>query len=413
MELSENEKKIIRDYLLHPIDFIESKFHHLLPDQHYPDGAKLTRGKIDENGVIRRFLMIPQDDNSDSLIIPIETYIEGDSMNHSCTLVSSKMYFHDYSEDKKTYLTHRTVQEGMIFVKSVVKNAMDSAGNRYCLISKSAPSMRYISEFNPEVRERVGNHYYLSRFGIYRSNESCYKKIEIVPFFGRSLLLYLTDGAFSHEKKRLLTYAILKAYLEQISDKNLVHTDINPQNICIKEEIDGFQLTFIDFEDSFVAGAQLSNGLGTPGYLAPEFFKNPTHCERQLEIRAGGEQSWINALKSDFRQRFTAASDLFALGRLLLDYMEIDVCSPYFDLIISMCSFYCHDRPTPEKIKEVLLLNELETSALAIMSPDAADTRLLGIGNADGTPDDARGSDASGDMMISAETSLNAPTKAP
>lgn len=413
MKISENEKKIIHHYLSHPIDFIESKFHHLLPDQNYPDGAKLTRGKIDEDEVIRRFLIIPQDDNNDSLIIPIETYIEGDLMHHSCTLVSSKMYFHDYSEDKKTYLTHRKVQEGMIFVKSVVKNAIDSAGIRYCLISKSAPSMRFISELNPEVRERVGNHYYLSRFGIYRTNEYCYKKIEMVPFFGKSLSLYLTEEVFLHEKKHLLTCAILKAYLEQISDKNLVHTDINSQNLCIKEDVDGFQLTFIDFEDSFVAGAQLSNGLGTPGYLAPEFFKNPKHCNRQLEIRAGGEQSWINALESDFRRRFTVASDLFALGRLILDSIQIDACSPYFDLITSMCSFYCHDRPTPEKIKEVLLLNQLETSALIIVSPDEPDPRLLGIGNTNGTLADARGSEASGDMMTETETSLKMPTTTP
>lgn len=352
MNISQREMMMIHHYLENPQLFIPILFHAHLPD-FYPDGTKVTRGKMDENGNMQRRLVIPQDDDMEDMIIPLDAQ-EDDVMEHSCTLINSKMYFHSHSDDKTNYFKHHTVKNGLILVKQVVKEAVDKECRSYCLISKSAISMKYLRKSNPKVRECVGNHYYLSQFGIYRDNGDYYKTIEIVPFKGNSLFSYLEKNTNWHQKTDVLIVAILNAYLEQIANKHLVHTDINPGNICIIDNADDLQLTFIDFEESFIEDLQSSNGLGTPGYVAPEFFKKSAHCAQQLEIRAQGEAKWLHALKDDFRTRFTVASDIFALGRLLLDDIEVDENSIHFDLIVSMCATRPESRPTPQIIKDTL-----------------------------------------------------------
>ena len=352
MNISELEKKILMTYLRNPQAYIPAEYLSLLPEKNYVDGTKITSKRA--NGSLEspsRLLIISHGLGEEADAIPLMTF-EDDPMEHSCTLVNNRVYFQQHAENKEAYYKNQYDEVGVIFCKQVVKEAVDNENNQYCFISKSSSSLKHITPTNPQVRERVG--YYLSSLGIFRETEDLYKKIDIVPYFGEKLGVYLEREEWSVEDKSVWARAIINAYLVQVSDKGLVHTDINPNNICVKSLLDK-TLTLIDFEESFIWGEQAPHGLGTPGYLAPEFFKEPSDCYRQLEIREQGAHGWVVALKTDYRSLFSMSSDVWALGTLLLEDLALKEGCVYYELAVAMRNPEQALRPGIEEIREALV----------------------------------------------------------
>jgi hypothetical protein len=352
MNISELEKKIFMTYLRNPQAYVPEEYLSWLPEKDYVDGTKITNKRASDSlDAPGRFLILSHGLGKEADAIPLMTFVE-DPMEHSCTLVHNKVYFQQHAENKEAYYKNQYDEAGPIFCKQVVKEAIDNENNHYCFISKSSSSLKYITPTNPPVRERVG--YYLSSLGIFRETEDFYKKIEIVPYFGEKLRVYLERGEWSIEDKSVWARAIIEAYLIQVSDKGLVHTDINPNNICVEDRLEK-KLTFIDFEESFIWEEQAPNGLGSPGYLAPEFFKEPSDCFRQLEIREQGPRGWAAALKTDYRSLFSISSDIWALGALLLEDVALDESSAYYDLAVSMRNPEPLLRPGAGELRQALV----------------------------------------------------------
>lgn len=433
MFITKREKSIIKKYFLNPELYIPEEFKKYLPEDQYPDGSKITRGKLNQiTDKFGRNLIIPVK-GSEDIVIPLISHIHNDSMEHSATLINSKLFFHQNANESKeldekkesvvydisaflnvvaeqksdseiaisTEVQNSTdnsaenlreflIQRGLlksknvkpinlsiknplkeanyykyqllrnpllVLSKTVVKTVVDNETNRYCLISKAANQGKFLPDYKQlsEVRRKVG--FFVSIPGTFR-NGALYKAIDIVPYKGKTLLEYInnsnTDISFLAEK-------LIQAFFEQIAAKNIVHTDINPNNICIDEED---VVTYIDFEKAFIFGKQHSKGLGTPGYMAIEFFNRAEDFYRQIEIRDQGEQAWHKALKPDYRSIFCPATDIFALGKILLQDLALEDTHPYYDLAMQMTSIDIEERPKSWKLFRVL-----DQANLALTNP--------------------------------------------
>ncbi|NBV28398.1 protein kinase family protein [bacterium] len=345
-----SEQHCIREYLTHPWDFIDEKHRSLLPpsQQGYPDGSKITRDKGDGY----RSLIFSKGSDGQTIEIPLIVSYKEDRMQRSCTIVNNKMLFHPLPDDQDAYYKKDILCDGS---KQVVKKVTTQDGLAYCLISKTFHAMETLEPQNDLLREKLG--VYFSRSTLYRKNEFQVKKIDIMPFLGESLFEYLQmkrqrlDQNISREESYALSQAIMRAFLTQIAGKGIVHTDIKADNICIAHTQTGFEVNFIDFEESFLPHhGQMSKGLGTAGYMAPEFFVDHNNCENQLMIREQGEQAWLSSLKDNFRSLFCYETDVFALGRTLWTDVYCEELTPDTSFIQSMLSHNPQDRPSVQTI---------------------------------------------------------------
>ncbi|PWY53785.1 serine/threonine protein kinase [Legionella qingyii] len=162
--------------------------------------------------------------------------------------------------------------------------------------------------------------------------------------------------------RKTIAIAILNAYIEQVANKGLVHNDISLKNIMIdisnpKQPI----VTFIDF--AFAKKIHKNDAgphiRGTPLYMAPERFVGEGSSTASDVFALGhilaelfGEQritpgpKW--GIKEIYRlnKKGTFDSDL-----IYLEEFEKDTITHY---LLPMVSPSPEDRPTPEKIKEML-----------------------------------------------------------
>ncbi len=174
------------------------------------------------------------------------------------------------------------------------------------------------------------------------------KLIEIQPYRGETLCDFI-DQEIPAQIIDDIAHNLIQEYINQIFNRGIVHTDINATNICIKEMV----ITYIDFKESFFIDA-LPTGKGTPGYYAPEFFKEPTDHLRQLDIRAEGEEQLINALKPNFHDFFSPATDIYALGTTLIQALQLSKASPYYELAVMMTDADPVKRPASVDLQQIL-----------------------------------------------------------
>jgi serine/threonine protein kinase len=185
------------------------------------------------------------------------------------------------------------------------------------------------------------------------------KKIDITRNSGQNLQKFISihQNNLSPIQIEQLSAELLTQYLVQIQDKGLVHTDIKAQNICIKitERAEHpFEVVFIDFEEAFFIEAPSAKGRGTPGYMAPEFFKTRNDFEMQLENRGIDLLTYCNTLKLDFKSLFSVASDIYSLGFVLLNDLPLDHTSDLYHLAHLMCHSEADHRPSANDIRERL-----------------------------------------------------------
>ncbi len=246
------------------------------------------------------------------------------------------------------YYKYQIETRDILKLKICIKKAVDMQGNPYCLLSKAATVGRLLpnTEQLKEVRKRVG--YFISESCTYRCDDMFYKYIEIIPYKGETLESLLLDEPEESEKE--WAGELIRACLEQVAEKGIVHTDLKPANICVLDDV----ITIIDFDNAFIPELEhVSDGLGTPGYVAPELFKNIQDAAQQCEIYSRGDEHWITALKSDFRHLFTTATDIFALGQILLHDLDLEEDHPYYPLANRMSSIDPRARPNWSDIREI------------------------------------------------------------
>lgn len=406
--IPEEEKIAIQDYFNHPERYMGYEIYASLPGGLLPNGTKVSRAKFEpDEGHIPRQYIIPAGMDGEARSIPITTIFSGDPRTHSATMLNEKIYFHqnkddlpkklpanfdDYCEmsedidpEDKSYVAYKKARERVlgkpdyIFsfsdlarLKKTVKYAVDIEGNTYYLKSLSSiiaggvPLPNRIEQYAPQLY--MGPSIFRQTF-FYRG--ALTKRVDITRDSGKNLdeFLFIHRNNFSIEKE-LLAREVLKQYLVQINEKGLVHTDIKPANICVKIGcLPGrpFEVIFIDWDDAFSIEAP-GKGSGTPGYMAPEFFKTLGNFERQLENRAVDNTTYTNTLKVDYKNLFSELSDIYALGIVLLNDLLLERSSGLYHLAISMCQIDPSNRPSVESMREALELRA-ETTSQAI--PDA------------------------------------------
>ncbi|MCR9192214.1 MAG: hypothetical protein NXI01_06090 [Gammaproteobacteria bacterium] len=200
------------------------------------------------------------------------------------------------------------------------------------------------------------------------------KRIDITRDAGDNLIKFIRDrqGQLSAAQIETLAKEILHQYLIHIDAKNLVHTDIKALNICVKEtsNIDHpFEIRFIDFEEAFHADRPSETGWGTREYMPPEFFKTVEGFRKQFEPEITERASFQETRLPDYKKRFSKASDIFALGCVLIRDLALQPNSDLYTLACSMCAVAPENRPSGERIR-------VELSRLEVVSSEQRGMRL-------------------------------------
>ncbi len=101
---------------------------------------------------------------------------------------------------------------------------------------------------------------------------------------GVDLLDYWKNTLLSNEQRFRLCQAILRAYDEQIVQKNILHCDVKLDNMRVKEKKSGdYEVTFVDYEYALPlngkAVASYKSLRGTPAYLSPQLVSQMAYLE--------------------------------------------------------------------------------------------------------------------------------------
>jgi hypothetical protein len=397
--VNSDEKRILMHYITHPLQYVKPQYHSYFPGGLCPEHTKITRTISDDSKTFERCFLIPTTmyKGLSHVSIAFLEIDEDDPLEHSCTFVGGKYFFHqdendlpkiqayhveidsDISDDedqseeaaarlkqyryiqqrlyqdkierslKKNYLKDDDEQQ---LIKHVVKFAVDEDDNDYIIKSTSSFEEQYIPMQLPTIEQP--NHF---RFFRTTWNGGLrYKRIDIQPNYGPNLIDFLNQTPMTDVLLNSIVRCMLEQYMQQLHTQGIVHTDINLANICIKMTDNGIEIRYVDLDEAYLVDSDPSfrKGKGTPGYYAPELFNNPQDASHQLTIRAQSEITFINALKPDFRASFTQATDIYALGQCLLHDVKVPEDSPYCELILRMCDEDLATRATGEDIEHVL-----------------------------------------------------------
>jgi len=244
--------------------------------------------------------------------------------------------------------------------KKTVKYAVDIEGELFYLKSQSSfveggvSLSNHAEQYAPQLY--MGPSIFKRR--LFYQNAQI-KRIDITRNVGKNLeeFMLIHGDELTLIDIEALAREILKQYLVELNAKRMVHTDIKATNICVKITHDAgsrFEVVFIDWDEAFSIESPSTMGRGTAGYMAPEFFKTLQDCERQLENRGIGMAAYCDTLKSDYKNLFSQASDIYALGIVLLDDLQLEPSSSLYELAHAMCHNVPNMRPSAEYIQEAL-----------------------------------------------------------
>lgn len=157
---------------------------------------------------------------------------------------------------------------------------------------------------NEKIASKVGmGGNLVCAFDFFRSGTTYYKiteKIDISSFT-------VEEIAKMTEEQKLLIMKTVTHSLKILSDLNIVHGDIKPDNVLIKKTALGAYTTkLIDFDNSYFSGNPPENNEDTVGdqvYYSPELGK------------------YIKGLSDIKPENLTTKSDVFALGILFSQYL--------------------------------------------------------------------------------------------
>ena len=386
--LAEEEKIAIQDYFYYPDRYLADNAQSVLLNGVLPEGTKVSRVKwSDEDDEPRRHYIIPRGVDDEEIRIPITAIFADDPGTHSATLLRGHIFFHQTKDDLPKRLPHNfsvycdsddmayrtmweqikakpdyAVDEQLLGqFKKTVKYAVDSEGHPFYLKSHSAfiegvvPLSNPVDQFAPQLY--MGSPIFRSTF--FSSAAVQTKRIDITRHVGDHLAQFLLvhGDNLPAMQMELLATEIIRQYLVQISARHIVHADIKSTNICVKQtqnEQHPFDIAFIDFDEAFRSDNISPMGNGTPGYMAPEFFNTQRDFERQEENAQNNIQAYALTRKLNYREFFSKASDVFALGVVLLKNLRLQPDSYWYNMALSMCQIEPLQRPSGEDIHQAL-----------------------------------------------------------
>jgi len=147
----------------------------------------------------------------------------------------------------------------------------------------------------------------IATLDFFRSGAKYYKVTEKVDLAG----LEIADVARLPFPVRLVLLKTVAHSLKILHDLSIVHSDLKPSNVMIKQTELGYTTKLIDFDSSYIVGSPPppEEIVGTMNYYSPELVRY---------IQGTGQASAL-----------TSASDIFALGLIYAEYLTGAV--PVFD----------------------------------------------------------------------------------
>lgn len=412
ISIDNKEKEAISDYIANPLHYIENEEERVyFPGGRCPNETKITRFFFDEDEEVdfRCFMVQSEGQTIQIRLSHLHPLDHNAPTSHACTLVENKLFFHQNADDlprvmlkapKLISLEDDNIDENdglgnlpgfdnveviarynaMIretneqkirnasavnyfkytdenrLIKRVVKLAVDLEGRDYVLKSTSTIDEQLVS-FEQPISEQP------NYFRFFRTSEAdgltSRKIIEFMPYMGDTLLDFLDNNQLSELQADQIAFCMLESYVQQIALKNIVHTDINPTNICIQLIESEIQINYIDFNESFVMGNNILKGRGTAGYYAPEFFTERLNRESQLMIKDTGDRNLIAALDPNYKSIFSPSTDIYALGTCLLEDLHLGTTSPFYGLAMRMRHDDPNHRPNMDEINQELYLSQV------------------------------------------------------
>jgi len=161
--------------------------------------------------------------------------------------------------------------------KKTKRNFAVKAFSKEYLLSQPKGRESLMNEI--EVMQRLKHPYIMNLEEIHESRNSVYLVVELLE--GGELLHYISS------KETLSTldyYQVMKCILEALAymaDKKIMHRDLKPDNMILKErsKLQQCTLKIVDFGLSTVCDVPeyLFKRCGTPGYVAPEVINAPSN----------------------------------------------------------------------------------------------------------------------------------------
>lgn len=189
----------------------------------------------------------------------------------------------------------------------------------------------------------------------------------------------LIESKLTIEQRFKLTFAFLYAFKEQISDINLIHGDIKPENTMVYLSAEELIVSFIDFDHSFLGDAPMEEQSGTFVYFSPELVNKQSLKTKQSDIYAMGRVIallWgnsFNSYSSDWQYASYVQNP--HLDNLFSTLEEKSSLSEYVKNIIKDTLILMH-HPKPEQrpsIEEVI-------ECFSLIDPQAKLSDIINIG---------------------------------
>ncbi len=113
-------------------------------------------------------------------------------------------------------------------------------------------------------------------------NDTCYLMMNYIP--GKELFELITSKVFKNKDQKLeLTYKLLRAYLEQVANHQIVHLDLKPENIIVELEPE-IKVRIVDYGFARPATDYGMIACGSLCYAAPEIFSRQPKLYRPCDI---------------------------------------------------------------------------------------------------------------------------------
>lgn len=184
--------------------------------------------------------------------------------------------------------------------------------------------------------------------------------------------------------KKLLLLKIIASSLARLHENGVVHADLKPNNILIKESGTGsFVAKIIDFDSSYLVGNQPDSEeiQGDMPYLAPEtcqyMFGENVELTQKVDVFATGllfHQYFTGELPL-YPATYDAAHEALLEGETL--FLSESLPSFLLDLIKSMLSLDPNDRPDMRSVLSCLLLMEDKKEEPQSVQPRNIETKSL------------------------------------
>ncbi len=258
-----------------------------------------------------------------------------------------KDLYHDYQAILEDYKKRHEEEPGFDPVDFDTK-AMAAFRDAKKSSKKSKDDIFQMDKNEVELERKMGRH--LGDFTRDRvsAEDAMQSSYQVTPYLGVSLKDILNNVELSEEQKIEIALKVTEA-LQRVHEQDIVHMDLNPGNILIKQTDQGIEAHIIDFGLSRDMKGRDKIGLRDPDFSG-RFNLTITPPEIGKVVLVGGAKRLIHNKKN---LHYSKQSDVYQLGILM--YRELGLNSgELLALEKKMCRVEPQARPSLASVQSTL-----------------------------------------------------------